>query len=216
MPPIPVGGHGLDDIQLGVGPIDGAGRHLEVHGQGLRSLDAVVDDGHPPGPVQPRRLDLGVRSGVGKVHVTELGVDGHGGRVLQVALHHRPAVATVAGRHHYLALLVPVHLRPVEVLRDPVEGEGGALAAVGLHHDLRVANPGRGVHGGVRDEGPLDHLLPRVHPVHDHRLGVKVQGLDAGLVLDDVVEGAVGEVLAADVGAGGEHEAGRDIVFTDL
>ena len=31
-----------------------------------------------------------------------------------------------------------------------------------------------------------------------------------------LVEGAVGEVLAEDVGAGGEHEAGRGGVFTDL
>ena len=31
-----------------------------------------------------------------------------------------------------------------------------------------------------------------------------------------LVEGAVGEVLAEDVGAGGEHEARRGGVFTDL
>ena len=216
MPPLPVGEHRLDGVHLGIGPVYGAGRHLEVDGQSLGSLDAVVYDGLPLGPVEPRRLDLGVRAGVGKVHDADLRVDGHGGGVLQVALDHRSPVAPVAGSHDHLALLVAVHLRPVEVLGDPVERHGSALAAVGLHDDLRVPYPRLRVHRRVRDEGALDHLLARVHPVHDHVLGVEVQGLDAGLVLYDVVEGAVGEVLAADVGTRGEHETGRNVVFTDL
>ena len=47
-------------------------------------------------------------------------------------------------------------------------------------------------------------------------LGVEVDGLDARLVLDDVEEAAVGEVLAADVGARGEQQARRRRVLAHL
>ncbi len=99
-----------------------------------------------------------------------------------------------------------IRLTPVNVAGQEVVGDGRDLV-VGRLDLLGVADLSLGVFLASRNEGSLDGFLLRVDPVEHHLLGVVVDALDPGLVLDDLEEPhLLGQDFAVDLFAGAEQQ----------
>lgn len=112
----------LDDVELDVGPVKRV-VHGVIEGECRGLAELAQYQCLASAAIHPGQLDFGLTAAVGPVNAAKLWVHRHRGRLLEVLRHQAALVTTVGLRDQQTTATrgrTLVHLRPVEIARDPV------------------------------------------------------------------------------------------------